>query len=146
MKHPSSAKCFKLSKIFLDLAKKYPKAEVRMGSIDWPRKKDKASVCGTPACHAGWYGFTLGLKCNETDFNDSAEKMAEFLGFTRRPKEMLEYWATKYKRIWGNIFGGSMFYEAKAFERASEEEITLKDIGNHWKAVAQRLRKLEQSK
>lgn len=101
-------------------------------------------ICGTPACHAGWFGVFWGKmgKNDEyyADFSDYARILAEILGFSR--KSHLEQWAHENPEVWGNNYGSDMFYASSAFGLGFKN-VTLKDISNHWYGVAKRLHEIQ---
>lgn len=102
------------------------------------------SVCGTVACHAGWFAVARGLSRKNLrffndepyEFADSADEMAQFLGFVGRYS--LREWAARCPQLWGNTHGEAMFYVYSAFG-VPESKLTLKTIGIHWLEVADRV-------
>ena len=89
-------------------------------------------------------------------YTDGAEMMAETLGFKR--VDQLESWAARNPDIWGNKDGGGMFLSAKAFGFSTDRIVldwagdpavhyrnpTLQEVRDHWAAVRDRLKKLEE--
>lgn len=74
--------------------------------------------CGTVHCVGGWYAvaalFPTGAEY--IGFHDGCNKMAEDLGFNY--ENDLELWAHHNPEVWGNEDGGSMFYDADAYDGA----------------------------
>jgi hypothetical protein len=99
----------------------------------------EVDLCGTVACHAGWFGIaskkTIPLGY---DFFDSANEMADYLGFESAGK--MEWWARLNPNLWGNFNGGRMFCASSAFNAPNERAHTLnlKKIGIWWLKVADR--------
>lgn len=124
-----------------------PKASVNMGSVNCSLEENR---CGSPACHAGWFGVYFDNfnddKVNGGDryksFSEYAGEMANFLGL--ECKFYLESWAVDNPEIWGNSDGTNMFYENKAFGISNYHNITLRDISNHWFKVAKRLYRIQE--
>lgn len=134
MKHPNPSKVRELANIFLTLANERPDAEVDMGEY-------KFNSCCTIACHAGWFGIAMGKECGyDYGFSNSAEEMANFLGFDNRWR--LEIWARDNPKLWGNRYGLDMFSDREAFG-LKDREPTLKEIGKHWHKVANRIEGLK---
>ena len=98
--------------------------------------------CGTVHCHAGWYllakewdGESATLARGYGDYDDGRELMKADLGAS--PGR----WASLRPEIWGNDFGGRMFFCERAFispDRPDGAE-TLQDIVDHWGEVGMRL-------
>lgn len=120
-------KAFKISK---------KNAPVNMMSTDISIKKKDA--CGTPMCHAGWYLIATSKITNYTRYTQGCELIAEHLGFDGA--FYLKLWAERNKSIWGNKYGGDMFFNSKAF--CEFGVFGLKTIINHWKGVKERAEKL----
>lgn len=121
-----------LGNIFLKLHKERPDAKVDM-------TEHRFHPCGTTACHAGWFAAYNGddSKAACKNFMSAKREMAKFLYFDTDMN--LEMWAEQNWDIWGNYSGGYMFYSKGAFGFYDEDnELTLKDIGNHWLGVADR--------
>jgi len=121
-----------LGKLFIKLHIDKPEARVNMVETNF-------NVCGTVACHAGWYAVANGISIDydkDYDFESSANEMAEFLGFSDQTS--LAVWAGDKSIIWGNNSGSEMFYGAEAFGE-NESKLTLNVIGKHWLGVADRL-------
>ncbi len=113
---------------FLLLAASRPKAEVDMA-------EGRFEVCGTVACHAGWFAVANGeSRANGWSFCSAADYMARELGFADQYD--LETWATD-KSLWGNNKGAYMFIDKMAFD--VKDRLTLKRIGRHWLKVADRV-------
>lgn len=93
-------------------------------------------VCGTVACHGGWWAIDQGT---EGDYEDGAESIARFLGFLSYFD--LEDWAHEHPDLWGNENGWSMFCDESAFD-CTDENITLWKIGVHWLKVAERVEEI----
>ena len=134
MKHPNAKKVQVLGMVFLTLHEAYPYAEVNMATA-------YQGSCGSPACHAGWFNVALGLGEVISNYMYGADRMAAYLGFANG--EHLQYWAENNPKLWGNHFGYSMFSSSLAFGKLmfsnDTDLLTVKDIGNHWLKVADRL-------
>ena len=143
MKHPKSANAHILADTF------------QMLSLDRQNVCDmgntKFNACGTVACHAGWFAVannkSRAFRVTAPDgkyygFNDAADEMARFLGF--QGQICLLDWASGNPELWGNKNGGVMFSSDSAFGKStSKNVISLKEISNHWRKVAERLEKIE---
>ena len=99
-------------------------------------------VCGTLACHGGWYALAKyqeetegslrkhGWKLSVDQYNDvqiveasgykyqldfveGRDLMAKDLGFEE--SEGISEWAHHNPKLWGNSYGGNMFHHASAF-------------------------------
>lgn len=119
---------------FLFLHEENPDKRVNMAYAEW-------HVCGTVACHAGYFADLRGVSIITDMFSDSyydfiasANDMAQFLGFY--DKGRLKDWANDYPHLWGNVWGFDMFCTWNAF--GFDNARTLKTIGKHWLAVAER--------
>lgn len=125
------------------------------------------NVCGTVACHAGWYAFCRASDADVrwNDCNGDEEKMlfwekpmpdsygllhsqnvswldgslmlAKDLGFLDRNDLCL--WAQENLKIWGNEHGYSMFTSPLAFGVECHLNLTLQHVADHWHGVADRL-------
>lgn len=127
-----------LGMTFLLLHKESRDNIVHMGESEF-------NVCGTMACHAGWFAVARGMSrlsygVGAYDYNSSANDMAKFLGF--KGAEDLESWAVENTDMWGNHSGSYMFCDGAAFG-SSTDRITLDRIGKHWLEVADRLENLK---
>jgi len=119
------------------------KTIVEMGSCDDERQTN-INLCDTPACHGGWAAMMYEKKMDgEYDYSDffelGAEALAGKLGFNS--EEEYEMWAHENPLLWGNDKGNLMFCSFSSFGKTSQENLTLTDIANHYKAVAERIRK-----
>ena len=123
-------------------------------------------LCGTQACHGGFYELEFALR-NKEDFilpedfydntdceyllkktldsdgcyipvywYDGAERMAKDLGF--KDRNQLEEWANKNPLLWGNTKGRDMFQDGEAF-KGDYDSVKLIDVVNHWLTVAERI-------
>ena len=120
--------------------------------------------CGTIACHAGWY---LLAKLHEADDVGWAEdedhplsltnKAGSYRGFSEGLRLLmqdlgygehgdLKDWAERNPELWGNRNGDGMFSNPLAFKSDAEWYITVKDIAEHWLAVADRIEALNKPK
>ncbi len=113
------------------------KVDMMSCSVDLER-----SMCGTPACHAGWWGV-FSDEDLKGSFSEAAEKLAESVGFKFDPDTgicadtTMERWACENQKIWGNSHGKNMFCDNDAF--GNPFGITIQDIATHWYGVAERL-------
>lgn len=78
-------------------------------------------------------------------FTDGCKLLAKFLGF-RYESDLIE-WASDNPKLWGNDFGNVMFSSVTAFNFKPEPEdilgeLTINDIINHWRDVANRIENL----
>lgn len=108
---------------------------------------EKRESCGTVACHGGWGNVILNTELGY--YEHGANAIARHLGF-KSGEEMMYFFIVNYV-LWGNFFAGRMFcFDGyKAFGFGTPGICTLKDIGNHYIAVARRIREAngeEQSK
>ena len=107
------------------------------------------SLCGAPACHAGWFGMYFDnhndsipyMSSSAKNFDHYAKEMAAILGFLGDLG--LIAWAGYNPHLWGNAHGSAMFCSRIAFGIPVGGNITLKHIYEHWYGVADRLRKLQ---
>jgi hypothetical protein len=101
-------------------------------------------LCGTPACHAGWFGIFYDDHAH--DFDNYARIMARMLGFNYTAQE-LEDWASENADLWGNNDGYSIFSDAAAFGShgfdTGRGKLTMHVIADHWYGVAERLYNLQ---
>lgn len=89
--------------------------------------------CGTIHCVGGWYAIaTLDFENDFLDFTNGARSMAIDLGFGN--KNYLEIWSNDNPKIWGNCFGGSMFYDKAAYDNAQ----SIEDVIHHLEGVRDR--------
>lgn len=133
MKHPNPENCRILADTFLLIHLQQPEARVEMMEPEF-------NVCGTVACHAGWFAVARELNWESSGygFAHSARDMAKFLGLDS--KLSLENWANDNPKLWGNVSGVFMFVGENAF---GKDGVTLLDISNHWREVADRIEKLQ---
>jgi len=133
-----------LGTLFLYIAESEPESELNMWETNFEH------LCGTVACHAGWFGIANNKSATESDsFEDEANEMAKFLGFkdsgtfTRRaPFKQLEQWAAYNAELWGNDYGEDMFTIYAAFSPPTNyllTRATIKDVGLYWIAVGDRI-------
>lgn len=141
MKHPHWQKVEELADqfylMYLDQKSHGHKGEVNMietycGDIN---------LCGTPACHAGWYA-AYGKK-GLLYFTEGILDMTNNLGFKDAKLNSIERWACINYEIWGNKHGFNVFGENRAFGKSDHETLTLLDISKHWRKVAKRLWKIQ---
>lgn len=146
-KHPKSEKVFELATFFhtIALTAKGTEAVVDMGAcgVDKPEKH----LCGTPACHAGWFGAFYPKRLpagygNYKGFGAYADQMGKMLGLG--DSNALEEWASENPLIWGNQWGDEMFGSSEAFGEFNGE-VTLQEIADHWYGVATRLAAIEKA-
>ncbi len=101
--------------------------------------------CRTVACHAGWCCVIFNLKTHDYywDFMKGAHALAEYLGFEN--SNHYKVWASETPEIWLNINGSFMFsavgYMAFGVEHAYLCDLNV--IGNHYIAVAKRIREIQ---
>lgn len=108
-------------------------------NMDRPGCNLEENLCGTPACHAGWFGTFYD---NSSPYYSAyADKMSNLLGFNNMYR--LEEWAARKPSLWGNENGEGMFCENEAFGLLEGDIVTLKHIYKHWYKVAARLYKLQ---
>lgn len=145
-KHPKLKKVLELAMIF-DAIAVASNNEAPVFMMETSVQGDEENLCGTPACHAGWFGRFWDK--NHTDYNQSANAMANFLGYERTNRHtamrQLETWAMDNPDLWGNENGDEMFYHRRAFRKDSEDmrSATMREIADHWYGVAERLSKVE---
>jgi hypothetical protein len=148
-------KTLQLADTFYLLSVALPESAVDMGDIKLV--SDTSNLCGTTACHAGWFEFIFNSNVSGYGYSKGAKQMAKFLNFTC--EEALENYLENNHRIWGNRFGEDVFSSKKAFLTKKQMkdiqkgklkyydiEITLETIANHWYGVTERLLKLESKK
>lgn len=143
MKNPNSKQVHILADLF------------QLLSYDIDAKADmqetEFNVCGTTACHAGWFAVANGKNRTFSNsmhgsygFTDASNEMAQFLGFARHFE--LEAWATDNPNLWGNAHGNGMFCDIQAFgvqKKRNSDIVSLLTISKHWRQVAERLETLE---
>lgn len=137
MKHPNIENIRVLADTFLLLSESDPEAKVNMKDAEF-------HPCGTTACHAGWFAVSQGKEsAYNYGFMDAAKEMARFLGFNGHHE--LTDWVEDNRKLWGNRYGARMFGGREAFG-LEDREPTLKEIGEHWLAVADRIEGLKDVK
>ena len=159
MKHPDPKDIRNVADRLLRVARKYP-GEVNMGCT----MIYKPPECGTVACHAGWYALakvedetSLWVKRADTtipvlryadgkplEFYRGIKLMANDLGF--RTSTDMRGWADCHPELWGNNHGDRMFGSAQAFGKVAGSVFSVKDIAEHWLAVADRIEALTKPK
>ena len=127
----------------------------------------RQSVCGTTACHAGWYQrervtdfiyspanmYQIGINTEEVAIHYTAGRrmLAQDLGFVEDSELLL--WAKTNPDIWGGPHGESMFRHRFAFHPdhipthehpPTIREPSLQDIATWWRAVHKRVLEREQ--
>lgn len=143
MKHPHSSKVYEIA-MTLDFV-----ATAVCNEVDMGNGASLENSCGTPCCHGSWLEYaafnTWNARNSWRDFIEGANLAAKHLGFISRTG--LQFWANDNPKIWGNNHGYSVFDSsgARAFAK-TDETLTLKDIANHWYAVAGRLEEMESKK
>lgn len=108
------------------------------GDCEVDMSETKFHPCGTVACHAVWFGAACGESSFEYSFREGTRDMSAFLfPFEDR---CLETFAENNPKIWGNEYGLYMFASTGswAFGKSKYETLTLEDISNHWRGVADR--------
>lgn len=148
MKHPKSVDAYRIADTFQFLA------TARMGHVDIEEFRVPAveHICGSSACHGGWFQVAAAPVRNPqargfgaleyqaiTSYSDGAELMARELGMGNM--RILEEWAHHNPNIWGNKNGGDMFTGDRAFTKGPPP--TLGKIARHWYGVGARLEQLE---
>lgn len=117
-------------------------------NIGNPKVLPEANLCGTPACHAGWYAaFNPNMVMDRKgSYCEGVRALNNDLGFksnTESSGHSLREWAWHNPELWGNVYGYCMFSSNSAFGRISEnltdDILTLVDIAKHWQGVANRL-------
>lgn len=150
MKHPTKEAVIKIASVFEELA------STETNKVQMSRVNIERTECGTVACHAGWYAFNhlsnkfKWHKYHELDereflsaidrhisWRDGSDLIAKDLGFTCMSD--VEKWAEENPDIWGNENGKFLFSSNSAFGCSRNKKVTLVDIANHWKGVAERL-------
>ena len=124
-----------LGMTFLNLAEGTP-PECKVNMME-----TEVDLCGTVACHAGWFGIAKHSKKkslnNLYDFQDSANEMANYLGFAKAID--LQTWAGENPVLWGNTKGFAMFNARRAFSVDEKwTPLDLEKIGLWWLGVADR--------
>lgn len=109
-----------------------PKRKVDMVDPKW-------ELCGTVACHAGWFAVARNKRrrINKYHCIDSSDDMAKFLGF--KDRDHFRFYFYNNRKVWGNRFGNTMFFNWKAFDPDNNKPKTLETIGKHWLEVASRM-------
>lgn len=120
--------------------------------MEIPKIPADGHLCGTSACHAGWFGYFYEHQPSSSNhsedfsknyFGNYTHKIAQLLGFERSYE--LKTWARFNSQIWGNGFGSEMFGSDFAFlENSFQEKVTLETIANHWQGVSDRLRVIQE--
>ena len=151
MKHPEPEKIRKVADLLMHTISKH-QGYVNMDSIH----VTKMEVCGTTACHAGWYllakegeNVIIDIDNPPKEFHDKktyeigAELLAQDLGFD--DKLDLEDWAGNNPKLWGNTEGQVMFYSEEAFGKIKSyaHDLSVEEIAEHWRAVADRIEALQ---
>ena len=153
MEHPSSEKMIDLGNRFVDI---HNLSNLSSDNLDFHQSLVKTvDECGTVACHGGW-GHVLFKQENISEhpnyapFEHGAAAIARFLGFSDKCLGFDSYdnfakWARLNPELWGNIAGGSMFHTDghRAFGYSFPDDCTLENIGQHYIAVGERLKTLE---
>jgi len=103
--------------------------------------------CGTVACHGGWGAVIFGIKPDHDGlrrFGSGAGAISRFIGLDGAYD--FERWAGENPVLWGNAQGGKLFDPSgyRAFDFYFNYKCTLKVIGNHYIAVAKRIRESEE--
>jgi len=128
-----------LGNTFLLLHEASEGTEVHMMSVNSGYKYDPDKInnlCGTVACHAGWFHFSHKDVYTYTDYTESAQEMAEYLGFEKR--RLIRDYMKSNSSLWGNEKGEFMFSSSKAFGLPKSTPVSLETIGTHWLGVADR--------
>jgi len=106
-------------------------------------KAEDVWACDTQCCHGGWGAVMYLPKFNPSlqSYTSGADAIARELGFEDRFE--FKGWANRLRVLWGyprgyEMFDGDGFV---AFGYANAREMTLADIGKHYKGVAKRIRK-----
>ncbi len=118
--------------------------DVEMGNTNKPS-------CGTPGCHAGLisivakdlpelqdiyeclYFLQWNIRGSRYEYSIWADALAVFLGF--KNMRDLRDWAKDNPKLWGNRSGYNLFCSRLAFIDDAYEQLTHRDIINHWKQV-----------
>ena len=153
---PTRAQVAAVAAVFSQLAK--DNHAVDMGEAEVIQNDE----CGTIACHAGWYEYAAaciggGIMAPTEDncfyydsepvyvhrkdgskihYENGAGRMARDLGFAQRGG--LAAFAYEHPEWWGNAHGDAMFGNRNAFGVTAPGRITLDDIAQHWRGVAER--------
>ncbi len=175
--HPTAASVAELIGVFERCIERntgyYGPPELDMGAMDVSADCTEMGppsgfdgICGTTACHSGWYllakhqeqGSTLCI-CprlqtvhehlvldgqeleHELSWTEGRVLMAEDLGFACH--EDLQFWAEEYPEYWGGDDGALLFGSERAFRHVlpppGEGEPSLHHIVEHWRGVHTRL-------
>lgn len=118
------------------LSEMAPGVKVDMGESQVQIIEQDPNLCGTTACHAGWYALLVHNNDFKTNYKEGKKFIAKHLGFDG--EDSLIIWAKKNPEIWGNDDGADMFYGEEAFG-LQDVNPTLKLISEHWMAVSKRL-------
>jgi len=124
------------------------KVDMNAGEV----RRSMAFSCGTTACHGGWYAIYSDEHLSEEEgiasYRQGGELMAKDLGFKNQWN--LATWGLHNEAIWGSSrekygWGGNanMFHNAYNFGKPGNQDLTLKDISDHWLKVAGRLHTLQ---
>lgn len=100
--------------------------------------------CGSIHCHGGWYAIATCDLSKQINYVDGAFRMSEDLGFNG--PENLVIWAAQNLSLWGNNYGGSMFYCKSAFQHPEKRlfgALHLSHIVDHWEEVYERVKAQE---
>ena len=149
-RHPTPEACRKVAAMFQSVCDDYGDTFKLLMSQDkikpiWdPELEDAptvANACGTIACHAGAYWLAKkGIDAYYNDFELGEKAMAKDLGFHEK-RDLLD-WAGDNSWVWGNIDGRFMFLSDEAFPARHGPHVTLPEIAEHWRTVADRLEAL----
>ncbi len=127
---------------------RYSGNSVNMGEQYVCDLNDVKEGCGTPMCHAGWYGYVSNVNNPEgkriRHYDKGALLMAQDLGF--KTTAQLLKWADGNPDIWGNDRGARMFIGSEAFNDGHTNITKLSTIISHWRKVGRRLAKLGDKK
>ena len=151
MKHPEPEKIREVADRLMHAASEHP-GHVAMNNTSVIHSE----LCGTVACHAGWYllarrGKDVIINLDhipasefpvETYIN-GAILLAQDLGF--HDQIDLEDWAGDNPKLWGNTEGQVMFYNEEAFGKRNQYGLSVKDIAEHWHTVADRIEEFNKS-
>ena len=111
------------------------------GETAWPYKWENLGKDFEEGPETDRLTFTA-LKTSENvgkgwvSYTDGVHAMQMFLGH-----DDLRMWAKRNSKLWGNPFGRYMFEDKMAFVPGSSS-ITVKDIIQHWREVADRIEEL----
>ena len=147
MNNKQRAKAFKkIGQDFIDLhnEQELTSANIAMENVR-PYKKNGRPVlactedvwaCDTICCVGGWANILYGSCDGEEDYSTGADLIAIKLGFVNGHE--LKNWAAKNPFIWDNRRGSNMFCCSNAYN-STDEEISLKIVGEHFIGVGERL-------